>query len=76
MRPAVPFTKADQMRLRQLKLAQSEVPGPGRLMFCRGRKILGYGDVSKLGDYRYIPDRADAVCLSAADYSDVKEWLG
>ena len=76
MKPAVPFTKADQTRLRQLKLEQSQVPGPGRVMFCRGRSILGYGDVSKLGDFLYIPKYADTICLSQADFDDVRGWLG
>lgn len=75
MTPAVPFAKADQTRLRQLKLEQSNVPAPGRLMFCQGRKILGYGEVSKLGDFRYIPSRADTLCLSAADFEDIMRWI-
>lgn len=76
MKPTVPFQKADQLRLRQLKLEQSQVPGPGRVMFCRGRRVLGYGDVGKLGNARYIPDAADTVCVAMADFADVKEWIG
>lgn len=76
MQPAVPFTKADQNFFRSLKLEQSNVPGRGRVMFCRGRTILGYGDVSKLGDFLYIPKRTDTVCVSNADWPDVKGWMG
>lgn len=76
MKPAVAFAKADQTLLRQLKFERSAVPEPGRVLFCRGRRILGYGDVSKLGDFLYIPKYADTVCVSAADYPDVREWLG
>jgi hypothetical protein len=76
MKPAVPFAKAaDQTALRLLTIELSQVPQPGRLMFCRGRRVLQYGDVSKLADYRYIPPGADILCLSAADYDDVKEWM-
>lgn len=76
MKPSVPFAKADQQRLRELKIHQSQIPPAGRVMFCRGREILGHGDVSKLGDFLYIPKRADTVCISAADFPDVREWLG
>jgi hypothetical protein len=75
MKPAAAFTAADQTRLRQLKLEHSQVPGPGRVMFCRGRKILGYGEVSKLGDFLYIPKNADALSLSPADFEDVRGWI-
>jgi hypothetical protein len=76
MIPATPFTKADQTRLRSLKLEQSGTATPGRVIFCRGRSVLGYGDVSKLGDFLYIPKSADTVCVSGADWSDVKGWMG
>jgi hypothetical protein len=76
MKPTVPFTKADQTRMRSLSFEQSPVPTPGRVMFCRGRSILGYGDIDKLGDFLYIPKLADTVCVSATDYPDVREWLG
>lgn len=77
MTPAVPFSKVpDQFRLRSLKLEASMVPQPGRVMFCRGRKIIGYGDVGKLGDRGVIPDQADTVCISTADFDDVRSWRG
>jgi hypothetical protein len=75
MRPAVDFRKSDQMRLRSLKLERSAVPAPGRVMFCRGRKVLGHGDVSKLGDFQYIPKNVDTLCLSATDFDDVHGWI-
>lgn len=77
MTPAVPFSKAsEQTRLRFMKLESSMVPQPGRVMFCRGRKIIGYGDVGKLGDRGTIPDQADTICISAADFEDVRSWRG
>lgn len=76
MKPAIPFAKADQTRFRSLQLHQSQVPVPGRVMFCRGRAVLGYGDVEKLGDFLYIPKYTDTVCVSAADWPDIKGWMG
>lgn len=77
MQPAVPFSKVpDQFRLRSLKLEQSMVPQPGRVMFCRGRKIIGYGDVGELGERGVIPDAADTICIAAADFEDVRSWRG
>jgi hypothetical protein len=76
MRPAVDFYKADQTRLRQLKLERSQVLEAGRLMFCRGRSIIGYGHVGRLANFNYIPKNADTICLSPADFDDVREWIG
>jgi hypothetical protein len=36
--------------------------------------VLGYGDVSRLGDFLYIPKNTDTLCVSAADYDDLREW--
>ncbi len=77
MKPAVPFAKAaDQTRLRTMSIESSQVPPAGRVMFWSGRKLLGYGDVSRLGDFMAIPKNADTICISASDYPDVREWLG
>lgn len=76
MKPAIAFAKADQQRMRSLNWEQSQIPPAGRVMFRRGRGIIGYCDVAKLGDFMAIPKNADTVCLSAADFADVKEWLG
>jgi hypothetical protein len=75
MKPAAPFTKADQTRIRSLKLEKSFIPPPGRAMFCQGRKVLGHGDVSKLGDFLYIPKQTTEIRLSPADYDDVMGWI-
>lgn len=75
LRPATPFAKADQMRIRTLAFEQSQIPPAGRVMFCRGRRILGHGDVAKLGQLRYIPDEADTIRISVADYPDVQQWV-
>lgn len=75
MKPTTPFAKADQMRLRQLKLERSQMPPPGRVMFWHGRKLLGHGDVATLGDFLAVPKQADTVCVSEIDYPEVKEWI-
>jgi hypothetical protein len=75
MKPAAAFTTADQTRLRQMKLENNPMPGAGRVMFCQGRKILGFGEVSKLADFLYIPKNADTLCLSPADFEDVRGWI-
>lgn len=75
MKPSVDFHKADQMRLRSLRLERSSIPAPGRVMFCRGRKVLGHGDVGKLADFQYIPKGADTLCLSSADFDEVHGWI-
>lgn len=60
--------------MRELTFEQSQIPPAGRMMFRRGRRILGHGDVSKLGEFLCIPKDADTVCLAAADFDDVKNW--
>jgi hypothetical protein len=76
MKPARTLSITDRYRLKELEFEQSQVPTPGRVMFCRGRSILGYGDVVHLGEFLYVPKRTDTICLSAADYADVKVWIG
>ena len=76
MKPAVALGVTDRYRLKELTLQQAGTVTPGRVMFCRGRKIIGYGDVGRLGEFTYVPKGTDTICLSAADYSDVKEWIG
>lgn len=35
----------DRCMLKALTLEQAQAVQPGRVMWCRGRKILGYGNV-------------------------------
>jgi hypothetical protein len=48
----------------------------GRVMFCRGRKILNYADVAVLAKIFQIPKGTTEICVSGADYADIKEWIG
>ncbi len=53
-------------RLRdELRLTQSAVCQPGKIMFWGGRKLLGVADLGKLV---YIPAGADGAMLAAGDY--------
>lgn len=59
----------DFYRLTALRLERSQVVPAGRVIWCRGRKLLGYGQLSNLS---VIPKEADTVCLSSADYDAVR----
>lgn len=45
-------------------------------MWCQGRKILGYATIAELPRVMKIPRGTDTLALSAADYDDVRRWLG
>ncbi len=76
MKPPGTLGVTDRYRLKELTLQQAGTVPAGRVMWCRGRKVLGYNDVSQLGNIFAIPKGADTICVSAADFADVKEWLG
>lgn len=74
--PTVTLSVTDRHILKGMTLEKSMAVQAGRLMWCHGRKILGYGNVLDLPRVMLIPKGTDTVCLSAADYDDVKGWLG
>ena len=41
----------------------------------QGGVVLGYANVADLANVFKIPKGANTVCVSAADYSDIREWL-
>ena len=69
------FSPADRYRLRNLAWEKSGAVPPGRAMLCMGRKVVGYCDVADLANPVAIAKKANTVCLSAADFADVQEWL-
>lgn len=75
MKPAPLKLAGDRLRFRELALLQVGTVPAGRVMWCHGRKVLGYADVAKLGNIFAIPKGADTLCVSASDFSDLKEWL-
>jgi hypothetical protein len=74
--PATALSVTQRHRLLDLKWEKSQAVPPGRVMLCRGRKVLGYCGVLDLPRVHLIAAKADTVCLAAADFDDVKGWLG
>lgn len=58
----------DRYRLRELNPLPTLVVPAGRVMCCRGRKVLGYCDIDKLAGIRRD---TDTVCLAPTDYATV-----
>lgn len=75
MKPPKPLSVTDRQRFRELELQQAGTVPAGRVMFCRGRKVLDYADVADLVNVFNIPKGADTMCVSPADINDIKEWL-
>jgi hypothetical protein len=76
MKPPPFKLDGDRTVFKALELLQLGTVPAGRVMWCRGRKVLGYADVAGLGNIFEIPKGADTMCVSAADITEVKEWLG
>ena len=57
------------------KIERSQTVTPGRLMWCQGRRILGYGNIDDLTNVFGIPRGTNTITIAAADYDDVKGWL-
>jgi hypothetical protein len=76
MKPVAAISVTDRYILKELALQSAGAVTPGRVMWCRDRKVLGYGDVKDLGNVFKIPKGANTLCVSSADYADVREWLG
>ncbi len=74
--PSAKLTVTQRYALKDMSFERSGAVPAGRVMFCKGRKILGYGDVTDLERVKTLTDRGvTTVCLSATDYDDVKRWL-
>jgi hypothetical protein len=76
MKPPGTLSITDRYRLKELELQQTGTVPPGRIMWCRDRQILGYGDVGELASVFNIRKGANTLCVSREDFSDIKEWLG
>lgn len=70
------LSNTDRWRFKDMKLEASQVLLPGKVMYCRGRKILGYDTIDKLGNVFAIPRDTDTLSVSKDDYPQVKEWIG
>ena len=58
----------DRERLLALKPTPSQVVPAGKIMWLRGRKIIGYGRIDQLA---VIPRDADGAVLSVADHAQL-----
>jgi hypothetical protein len=77
VKPTSPISITHRHKLKdEFTFEKSGAVPPGRVMFCRGRSVLGYGDVDDLSRIFEIPKGTNTVCLAAEDIADVREWLG
>jgi hypothetical protein len=76
VKPSATISVTDRYTLKELALQSAGAVTPGRVMWCRDRKVLGYGDVNDLANVFKIPKGANVLCVSMADYPDIREWLG
>lgn len=74
--PRTTLTVTDRYKLKELSWQQSDIVQLGRVMWCQGRKVLGFGKVEELSRVTLIPPGADTACLAPSDYADVQRWLG
>jgi hypothetical protein len=74
--PTAKLTVTERERLKALTFEKSGAVPPGRVMLCKGRKVVGYCNVAELSRTFIIAAQANTVCLSAEDFADVQEWLG
>lgn len=74
--PTIKLSVTERERLKSLRWEERLVVIPGRVMLCRGRRIVGYCSVAELVRTTVIAAQADTVCLSTADFADVQQWIG
>jgi hypothetical protein len=73
--PNIKLTLTQRERFKLLAFEESQTVTPGRVMLCKGRRIVGYCNIDDLANTRTIEAKATTVCLSPADFADVKRWL-
>ena len=76
MKPAASLSVTDRYKLKEMTLTRSMAAPAGRVMFCKGRKIVSYADVVDLARIFNIPKGTTEICVSTIDYTDIKEWIG
>lgn len=74
--PGIKLSVTQRYALKDMKLERSQAIPAGRVMFCQGRRVLGFADVTELHRARFLAPKADTLCLAAADFDDVKAWIG
>lgn len=66
--PGLRMSGTDRYRLRDLNPVASQVVPNGRLMWTRGRKIIGYGTIDNIA---VIPKEATGVMVSIEDHRQI-----
>jgi hypothetical protein len=64
-----------RQKLLDLTWERSMAVTPGRVMLCKGRHIVGYCSVTDLANASSIAARCNTLCISNADFDDLKAWL-
>jgi hypothetical protein len=59
VKPARTLSVTDRCRLKELELQQAGTVPAGRVMWCRGRQVLGYADIGELVNVFAIPKGAN-----------------
>lgn len=66
----------DRQRLKELTLERTATVPPGKVMWCRDRKVLSFSKVDDLANVVAVPRLANRLCVSPSDYLTIKEWIG
>ena len=75
--PIAQLSVTQRSALKDIAWQESQVVPPGRVMLCRGRKILGYGVIADLAHVKSLTlQGVNTICVSPSDFKDVKEWVG
>lgn len=54
-----------------IEILPAQVVQPGRVMWCRGRKTIGFCNLADLKGFVRFPSDADTACLSPIDYERI-----
>jgi len=73
--PAIKLTVTQKQRLQIPTLEERQVVTPGRVMLVKHNRVVGYCDLDQLAETKTIEAKATTICLSPADFADVKRWL-
>lgn len=75
--PAAALTITQRYMLKDMKLERSGAVPPGRIMLCKGRKVLRCSDLNELEHPKRLQlEGVNTVCVAGDDFDDVKRWIG
>jgi hypothetical protein len=73
--PTAALTITQRHKLLDLTWEKSDAVTPGRVMLCKGRRVVGFADVADLANPSAIAARCTTLVISRADFDDLKAWL-